>query len=117
MITDRRSIVAGLALIAAAVPMAVAQATRSAPAARRRADELRRREDRAAILHGRARARGAVAFDLAARRAKRRREKGAHEFAGFELGEAITVNMVLKDLGATAPAMTAKGTAIDRQEQ
>lgn len=33
------------------------------------------------------------------------KQKNAHEFAGFELGEAITVNMVLKDIGATAPKM------------
>lgn len=32
--------------------------------------------------------------------------KSAHEFAGFELGEAITVNMVLKDIGTVAPAMS-----------
>ena len=38
-------------------------------------------------------------------------QKNAHEFAGFELGEAITVNMVLKDIGAEAPAMTADGAA------
>ncbi len=38
-------------------------------------------------------------------------QKNAHEFAGFELGEAITVNMVLKDIGAAAPAMTADGAA------
>ena len=39
-------------------------------------------------------------------------QKNAHEFAGFELGEAITVNMVLKDLGTAEPAMDAKGMAI-----
>lgn len=38
-------------------------------------------------------------------------QKNAHEFAGFELGEAITVKMVLKDIGAAAPTMTANGTA------
>lgn len=32
-------------------------------------------------------------------------QKNALEFAGFELGEAITVNMVLKDTGATGLAM------------
>lgn len=34
-------------------------------------------------------------------------QKNALEFAGFELGEAITVNMVLKDTGATGPGMDA----------
>ena len=38
-------------------------------------------------------------------------QKDAREFAGFELGEAITVNMVLKDIGAKSPAMDAKGMA------
>ncbi|WP_426130921.1 hypothetical protein [Pararhizobium sp. PWRC1-1] len=34
-------------------------------------------------------------------------QKNALEFAGFELGEAITVNMVLKDTGAMGPGMDA----------
>ncbi len=36
---------------------------------------------------------------------QRAKNKNAHEFAGFELGEAITVNMVLKDIGAATPKM------------
>ena len=54
--------------------------------------------------------------------------RNAHEFAGFELGEAITVNMVLKDILTSVPPMdktaemalvermkgTAKGIAFDR---
>lgn len=43
---------------------------------------------------------------------ERATQKDTHEFAGFELGEAITVNMVLKDLGTASPAMDAKGMAI-----
>lgn len=39
-------------------------------------------------------------------------QKDAMEFAGFELGEAITVNMVLKDLGARSPAMDADAMAV-----
>ena len=31
--------------------------------------------------------------------------KNAKEFAGFELGEAVTVNMVIKDMGITSPAL------------
>jgi hypothetical protein len=34
--------------------------------------------------------------------------ENALEFAGFELGEAITVNMVLKDTGAMGPGMDAE---------
>ncbi len=37
--------------------------------------------------------------------------KNAKEFAGFELGEAIAVTGVLKDLGTPVPAMTAKAKA------
>lgn len=54
--------------------------------------------------------------------------RSVQEFAGFELGEAITVNMVLKDILGSAPprdaaaemalvekmTMTAKGSAFDR---
>jgi len=41
--------------------------------------------------------------------------KGAVEFAGFELGEAITVNMVLKDIGAASPAPDAHAqTTLDK---
>ena len=43
-------------------------------------------------------------------------EKASHkdllEFAGFELGEAITVNMVLKTLGAKPPAMRSEDTTL-----
>ena len=37
--------------------------------------------------------------------------KNAKEFAGFELGEAIAVTGVLKDLGTPVPPMDAKATA------
>jgi putative membrane protein len=37
--------------------------------------------------------------------------KNAKEFAGFELGEAIAVTGVLKDLGTPVPAMDAKAKA------
>lgn len=37
--------------------------------------------------------------------------KNAHEFAGFELTEAIAVTTVLKDLGTTVPGMTEKAKA------
>lgn len=38
--------------------------------------------------------------------------KNAKEFAGFELGEAIAVTGVLKDLGTPVPAMDAKAKAM-----
>ncbi len=41
---------------------------------------------------------------------ERATNKDAHEFAGFELGEAITVNEVLKDLG-TKSALDTNATA------
>ena len=42
---------------------------------------------------------------------ERATNKNAHEFAGFELGEAITVNEVLKDLGTKA-AVDTNATAL-----
>lgn len=47
----------------------------------------------------------AMAVEMAA-------NKNALEFAGFELGEAVGVNMVLKDIGTTAPPMDAAGMAV-----
>ena len=38
--------------------------------------------------------------------------KNAKEFAGFELGEAVAVTGVLKDLGTPVPAMDAKAKAL-----
>lgn len=43
------------------------------------------------------------------------KNKNAHEFAGFELGEAITVNEVLKDMGIMSPMMDADAqTMVDK---
>ena len=110
MITDRRSIMAGLALVAAGTKLAMAQTTPPAP-------------DRSAAPMNFAGVKTAPQFymgvlgpaevSLATSQVavEKATQKDAHEFAGFELGEAITVNMVLKDIGATAPAMTADSAA------
>ena len=110
MITDRRSIMAGLALVAAAAPVAMAQTSRPAPeigtvpmnfAAIKTAPQFYMGVLGPAEL-------SLSTSQLAVEKAM---QKDAHEFAGFELGEAITVNMVLKDIGAAAPAISSKGTA------
>lgn len=110
MLSDRRSIIAGLALVAASSKLAMAQATPPAP-------------DRAAAPMNFAGVKTAPQFymgvlgpaevSLATSQVavEKAAQKDAHEFAGFELGEAITVNMVLKDIGAAAPAMTTDGAA------
>lgn len=107
MITDRRSILAGLALIAA-TPAAMAQAQKVAPATpitdfagvKTAADYYR------GVL-------GPAEASLTTSQAavERATNKDAHEFAGFELGEAITVNEVLKDLG-TKSALDTNATAL-----
>ncbi len=109
MITDRRSIVAGLALIAAA-PVAMAQTTRPAPelsvAPMNFASVKTAPQFYMGVL-------GPAELSLSTSHlaVEKATQKNAHEFAGFELGEAITVNMMLKDIGAAAPAMTANGAA------
>lgn len=40
------------------------------------------------------------------------RNANAKEFAGFELGEAITVDMIIKDMGITSPALGNDVTAL-----
>ena len=122
MITDRRSILAGLALIAAS-PAALAQAQKVAPATPVTdfADVKTAGQYYMSVL-------GPAEASLTTSQlgVERTVHKDANEFAGFELGEAITVNKILKDLGTTATpdtnAMasidkikaTAKGEAFDR---
>lgn len=109
MITDRRSIIAGLTLVAAA-PMARAQTPRPTPelsiAPMNFAEVKTAPQFYTGVL-------GPAELSLSTSQlaVEKATQKNAHEFAGFELGEAITVNMVLKDIGAAAPAMTTSGTA------
>ncbi len=122
MITDRRSILAGLALIAAA-PAAMAQAQKVAPATPvTDFAGVKTAVDYYVGVLGPAEA-SLTTSQLAVEHAI---NKNAHEFAGFELGEAITVNEVLKDLGTKAAPDTnamasvakikgaAKGETFDR---
>ena len=116
MITDRRSILAGLALIATS-PAALAQAQKQAPgqltAAPMNFAEVKTAPQFFMGVLGPAEL-SLSASQIAVEKAA---QKDAHEFAGFELGEAVTVNMVLKDLGTMAPAMDAKALAtVDRMK-
>ncbi len=122
MITDRRSILAGLVLIAA-TPAALAQAQKVAPAtpATDFADIKMASQYYGGVL-GPAEA-SLTTSQLGVERAS---HKDTLEFAGFEFAEAITVNKVLKELGTTAgpdanamPAIekikgAAKGEGFDR---
>ena len=111
MITDRRSIVAGLALLAS-TPVAMAQAAKPAPAQLTAAPmnfaSVKTAPEYFLGVLGPAE----LSLSTSLIASERATQKGTHEFAGFELGEAITVDMVLKDLGTKAPAMDAKGMAI-----
>lgn len=107
---DRRSLLTGLAFVGAA-PLILSQ-TRSVLAADMPMPvtnfaDLKTADQFFTTVIGRAEISLATS-EIASQKAK---QKNTLEFAGFELGEAITVNMVLKDLGAMAPAMDATGTA------
>lgn len=123
MFTDRRSVLAGLALVAA-TPAAMAQTRAGMAAAPMNPAEVKTAAQFYTGVLGMAEfslVTSQVAVDKAT-------QKNAHEFAGFELGEAITVNMVLKDIGTAAPAMdpafastaaklkaASKGAAFDKE--
>ena len=110
MITDRRSLLAGLALMAT-TPAAMAQAQKQTPAELTTAPMNFADIKTAAQFFTGVLGPAELSLSTSQIASEKATQKNAHEFAGFELGEAITVNMVLKDLGATAPAMDAKGMA------
>ena len=109
MFTDRRSVLAGLALVAA-TPTAMAQVQKqgemAAPTMMNLAEVKTSTQYYMGVI-------GPAELSLVTSQmgVEKATARNAHEFAGFELGEAITVNMVLKDLGTTAPAMDAKAIA------
>jgi len=113
MFTDRRSILAGAAVLAAApVAAAMAQTQPSAgrnPAAMPMPDVsgVRTAMQFAAGVIGPAELSLATS-QIAVERATNAMAK---EFAGFELAEAIAVTTVLKDLGTAVPAPDAKASA------
>ena len=110
MITDRRSILAGLAMVAAA-PAVMAQAAKKAPTVLPVtpvdfADVRTAPQFFLGVLGP-----AEVSLSTSQLALEKAVQKNAREFAGFELGEAITVNEVLKDLGTQAPAMDDKAKA------
>lgn len=123
MITDRRSILAGAAFVAAVPAFAqTASPARPMPAVAP-FDVKMAPQFFSAVLP-----RAEMSLSTSQLAAELAMNRNAHEFAGFELGEAITVNMVLKDILTSVPAMdktaemalvekmkgTAKGLAFDR---
>ncbi len=111
MFTDRRSILTGLALVAAA-PAAMAQ-TMKTPSAQTSPVPMSDPTEVKTAAQFYAGVLGPAEFSLASSQIaiEKISSKAALQFAGFELGEAITVNMVLKDLGTKAPAMTPEGAS------
>ncbi|WP_421868118.1 hypothetical protein [Pararhizobium sp.] len=102
----RRSLLAGLAFVGAA-PVILSQ-TRSALAATPAMPvtsfaDLKTSGQFFSTVIGRAE----ISLATSQIAVEKATQKNAHEFSGFELGEAITVNMVLKDIGAAGPAMDA----------
>ena len=111
VITDRRSILAGLALVAT-TSAAMAQAQKQAPAELTAAPMNFADIKTASLYFTGVLGPAELSLSTSQVAVEKATQKNTHEFAGFELGEAITVNMVLKDIGAMAPAMDAKGTAV-----
>lgn len=124
MITDRRTILAGVALAASTPAFAQSPAplTKAMPTMAP-TDVKMAPQFYAAVIP-----RAEMSLSTSHLGIEKATNRNAHEFAGFELGEAITVNMVLKDILTNAPAMdksdemvlvekmkaTAKGAAFDR---
>ena len=98
MITDRRSILAGVALVAAGPALAQSPAPK-AMSTMVPADVKRAPQFFAAVIP-----RAEMSLSSSQLGVEKATNRNAHEFAGFELGEAITVNMVLKDILTDAPA-------------
>ena len=114
MLADRRSLLGGLALLASTTA-AMAQATKQDnTAAGPMLVSLTETKTAAQYYMGviGPAERSLVTSQIAVEKAS---HQSAHEFAGFELGEAITVNMVLKDLGTTGMPMDA--TSLDMIEK
>lgn len=99
---NRRSILSGIAIVGA-TPILFAQSPRPSFAATMMPDltTVKMAPDFYAGVIGRAELSLATS-QIAVEAVK---NKNAHEFAGFELGEAITVNEVLKDIGTMSPMM------------
>ena len=125
MITDRRTLLAGVAFAAAATP-AFAQSrgplTKAMPTMVP-ADVKMAPQFYTAVLP-----RAEMSLSTSQLAVEKATNRNAHEFAGFELAEAITVNMVLKDILTSVPPTDkstemaliekmkgiAKGAAFDR---
>ena len=101
MITDRRSILAGVALVAAAPAFAQTAAPASRPISVLAPADVKM----AAQFYSSVIPRAEMSLSTSQLGVEKATSRNAHEFAGFELGEAITVNMVLKDILVTVPAM------------
>ncbi len=127
MITDRRFLIAGAALVAA-TPAFAQSAVPPGRAGPGLPPVSPRDVTTAAQFYAAVIPRAELSLSASHIGVEKATNRNAHEFAGFELGEAITVNMVLKDILTGAPAAdkaaetafvekmkaTAKGTAFDR---
>lgn len=117
MFTDRRSILAGAAVLAAA-PVAAAVAQTQPQASRDPA--AMPMPDVSGVRTAKQFAMGVIGpaeLSLATSQIAMERATNAmaKEFAGFELAEAIAVTTVLKDLGTAVPPMDAKaGATLER---
>lgn len=124
MLTDRRSMLAGFALVAAAP--AVSSAQTKSDMAKATVPSFTEITSATQFFSG-VLPRAELSLATSQIGIEKAAQKDAHEFAGFEFGEAITVNMILKDMGVSSPAMDAdtmslietikkapKGEAFDR---
>ena len=117
MITDRRSILAGMALVAATPAFAQSPKLQTKPMAAmppiNPADVKMAPQFYSAVLP-----RAEMSLSTSHLAVEKATDRNAHEFAGFELGEAVTVNMVLKDILVDVPAMdkTAEMTLVEKMK-
>ena len=109
MLTDRRSIIAGLALVVASPVVASAQtkADLGKATVASFADITSAAQFYASVLP-----RAELSLATSQLGIEKTVQKDAREFAGFEFGEAVTVDMVLKDLAAPVQSMDASAMTL-----
>ena len=109
MLSNRRTIISGIALAAASSSVAFAQTkSEMAKAPVPTFAEI----TSAAQFYSGVLPRAELSLATSQLGIEKTVQKDAHEFAGFEFGEAITVNMVLKDMGVMSPAMGANAMTL-----
>ena len=111
---NRRSLIAGLAVAGAAAPIVLSQSRMALSATPPKVGPMMDPAGvkTAADYFKSVLPRAELSLVTSQEAVAKTSNKNAKEFAGFELGEAITVNMVIKDMGITSPALGADAEAL-----